>query len=263
MVEEGKLGKRYSRDVRGKVLRGLPPITCGVLVSSGNPAVVEYRPGLQSIPQSLYQSEFITGEKMLRQDATVSLAAVKAFHEKTCEAQGLTRQDFLEHCQNLDLSSDGVQESKSSKRNFIFVSVRFGRAIYLVKALNPLMGTPAAKPSTEFQLRYVICFIMVFPHNPVTHYANFRDILDAIAADPELRLRHVIADTPARLSLKGMMGLAGRWSCETCTAEASTNPMRWPFSSTTNSPLRTDEEMKEASMYVFLPLVELWNPRLN
>ena len=70
-------------------------------------------------------------------------------------SQGLSEEQFLNECQNLDLSVDGVQETKHGKRKFTFVTVRFGgRAIYILKVLNPLLKTPSAKPSNETLIGY-------------------------------------------------------------------------------------------------------------
>lgn len=155
MVDDGEIGQSYVRDVRGQILQGLPKFSCGALVSSGDPPVLEYRVGLRGIPAYLYKSEIMTGEKLLCQDTTTTVEEVKQFHKKTCVAQGVSHEDFLSQCGQMDLSMDGVKESNSSKRNFWFVSLRLGTAIYLLKAYNPLMGHTNAKPTADRMLRYV------------------------------------------------------------------------------------------------------------
>ena len=85
-----------------------------------------------------------------------TIGEVKEFHKRVCMSQGLSEEAFLAQCQDLDLSVDGVQETKHGKRKFTFVTVRFGgRAIYILKVLNPLLKTPSAKPSVETLLGYV------------------------------------------------------------------------------------------------------------
>lgn len=77
----------------------------------------------------------------------------------------------------------------------------------------------------------------------------FRDIIDEIKNDEDLQLCYVIADTPERHLLKGMVSHAGRFSCESCTAEATTKPgLHWPLE-TMKGALRQEETMKEATRY--------------
>ena len=72
--------------------------------------------------------------------------------------------------------------------------------------------------------------------------------MTSIKNDPELDLRYVVADTLERHTLKGMVSHAGKFSCETCTAEAATTPAtHWPLSTMTSGTLRTDDEMKFAA----------------
>ena len=75
---------------------------------------------------------------------------LKSFHERICMAQGRSQEYFQNQCRAIDLSVDGVRETKHGKRNFVFVSIRFGgRAIYTIKVFNPLLGVPEAKPSVD------------------------------------------------------------------------------------------------------------------
>ena len=70
-------------------------------------------------------------------------------------SQGRSEEEFLNDCKHLDLSVDGVQETKHGKWKFTFVTVRFGgRAIYILKVFNPLQGVSHAKASPDTLLRY-------------------------------------------------------------------------------------------------------------
>ena len=85
-----------------------------------------------------------------------TIGQIKEFHKRVCMSQGLSKEVFLSHCKKLDLSVDGVQETKHGKRKFTFVTVRFGgRAIYIVKVFNPLLKLTHAKPSVETMLGLV------------------------------------------------------------------------------------------------------------
>lgn len=74
--------------------------------------------------------------------------------------------------------------------------------------------------------------------------------MNEIEADDDLKLRFVVADTPERHFLKGIVAIAGIYSCECCTATALTAPIRWPADTTMNFPLRTRGEMLEATRLV-------------
>lgn len=226
MVRAGKIGTSYRRQVRQKVQRSLPKVTYGVLVESGTPPVRTYHAGLAAVPADLYKNYRRTGRKLLRQDAVTTVKEIKKFHRKTCTSRG-TPEQFARDCKEVDLHVDGARETMSSPRNLVFVTLRFGKCLYLAKALNPLMSDENAKPDPDFMVG---------------------DILQEIEEDPELQLVNVLGDMPARLQLKGMMSHAGRYSCETCTVAAATRPgMHWPFASSTDSPLRTDQEIRTAA----------------
>ena len=69
----------------------------------------------------------------------------------------LSEEEFLADCKHLDLSVDGVQETKHGKRKFVFVTVRFGgRAIYILKVLNPLLKLNQAKASPDTLIGFVM-----------------------------------------------------------------------------------------------------------
>ena len=69
--------------------------------------------------------------------------------------------------------------------------------------------------------------------------------MQQIMADEQAKLRFVVADTPARHYLKGLIAHSGRFSCECCLAEGVTKPaMNWPFCSEYGKELRNDADMK-------------------
>ena len=77
-----------------------------------------------------------------------------------------------------------------------------------------------------------------------------RPLVDEIATDPEIALRFVIADTPERHFLKGLQHHSGRFSCETCTAVASTGgAVHWPYETCYGKPERTAAELRHAARY--------------
>ena len=78
-----------------------------------------------------------------------------------------------------------------------------------------------------------------------------RPIIEQISADPELRLRHVIADMPERHFLRGLVSHQGKKSCEICIAEAVANPsVNWPYPECYGFRERTEEEMIHAARLV-------------
>ncbi len=58
----------------------------------------------------------------------------------------------------------------------------------------------------------------------------FSPIVQEVNADPEVSIKLVIADMPERHTLRGMMPIQGRFSCEFCVGRGDTGSgIRWPF----------------------------------
>ena len=72
-------------------------------------------------------------------------------------------------------------------------------------------------------------------------------VIDQVLQDPELRIKFLVSDMPERLSLKGLVSHAGRYSCEVCEAAARTNPINWPYAQTFGKRERTRESILTAA----------------
>ena len=157
MLAAGELGKSYREGIKPKLLVGLPKFKYGTLIEDkGKPEgeTISYKGGLDKIPARLINTAAGHSERLLRQDGETSLQELKKFHWQVMSSHGGTREEFLEQCQSLDLSVDGVREAPKAKRTLIVVSVRFGfSGIYVLKIFNPLLGIPYAKPSVDEVLR--------------------------------------------------------------------------------------------------------------
>ena len=159
MLASGELGMSYRHSIRPKLLVGLPQFRYGALIEDKNKPEEErytYKGNLQTIPAKLINTTAGHSERLLRQDGGTSLAEIKKFHWRVISSHGGTREDFLKHCNNLDVSIDGVREAPKAKRTLLVVSVRLGGRIYALTIYNPLLGVPYAKPSLETVLRSVL-----------------------------------------------------------------------------------------------------------
>ncbi len=66
-----------------------------------------------------------------------------------------------------------------------------------------------------------------------------------INADPDIKLRAVVADMPERHFLRGLIAISGRFSCEICIAEGTTGKsMSWPYPEHHGHRLREHDEME-------------------
>ena len=77
-------------------------------------------------------------------------------------------------------------------------------------------------------------------------YNKCRDAIDEILADPDMRVRFIIGDTPARHTMKGMVGHTGMYGCEWCQGCSRTDPIRWPYQTSRGQPRRTRANVEEA-----------------
>ena len=80
------------------------------------------------------------------------------------------------------------------------------------------------------------------------HLLLFSHVVDEFAADPELTLTYIIADTPERHFLKGLVHHSGKSSCEYCTTVAASPPVNWPFRQCYGAPERTPEQLRLAAL---------------
>lgn len=58
LIDEGKIGGSYRKNIKQKVMKGLPKIRCGVLLedSTNTPATCTYTGDLKTIPAALWKT---------------------------------------------------------------------------------------------------------------------------------------------------------------------------------------------------------------
>ena len=76
--------------------------------------------------------------------------------------------------------------------------------------------------------------------------------MDELNADPDIVLTLFLADMIERHHIKGMINIAGRYSCEYCVAEGVTRKgdqrgggVKWPHDRTAHATLRTHDKFEE------------------
>ncbi len=68
--------------------------------------------------------------------------------------------------------------------------------------------------------------------------------------DPDLTLKDVLADMPARHVLRGIIAISGRYSCEYCKGKArSGSGISWPYPRYFGCPSREHQEMEGIARY--------------
>lgn len=65
--------------------------------------------------------------------------------------------------------------------------------------------------------------------------------MDELCADPDVRIRHVLADKVERHVLKCLPGVTGRYSCERCLCPGLGTSVGWPYPYATMFPLRDSQ----------------------
>ena len=76
-----------------------------------------------------------------------------------------------------------------------------------------------------------------------------REAVDEIMADPDMKIRFVVGDMPARHTMKGVVSHTGKRGCEVCIGEARTEPIRWPYQTSMEKPFRTKRGMERVLRY--------------
>ena len=150
MRDAGQLGYSYRKWMKPHLLKGVPAFRYATLVQDSATGELEYSDGLLSLPAHLLRADSANGKVLIRQEGVAPLADIKEFHKRVCKSQGLSEAEFLDHCQSLAVSVDGVREAPHAKKTLKLVSVRFGeRHIYLYKVFNYNIGVEEAKPTME------------------------------------------------------------------------------------------------------------------
>ena len=150
------------------------------------------------------------------------MSSVKEIHMMRCKNFNAT----------LDLSLDGVQESKSSSMSADVYSVSFKNC------------------RTVYPIRIIRCFNKF----KIDEQFHFKLVLDDIKRNG-LKLNGGIFDNPKRAFVRCAKNHAGYYACEYCESKAhyikntdedtnSKGQLAWPFS-TSNGPLRTREKIEE------------------
>ncbi len=83
------------------------------------------------------------------------------------------------------------------------------------------------------------------PHGNPTVSFPFRPIVHEFNQDPDLKLAYIVADMPERHTLRGLITINGRWSCEFCKGRGDTGGgISWPWPKYWKCPLRHHDEME-------------------
>ena len=155
------LGWSYRKSIKPVVNKGLPQFRFATLVhdtSLDQPNHLICTSNLASIPEDLINLGLHDTRTMLRQDRATSWEEIKLFLRKLCHRAGVSAIKFKEQCQAIDISVDGVQESKKGMGTFLAISARLGGQIYLWFIYNPLQSNDLAKPSASEVLLYAMDF---------------------------------------------------------------------------------------------------------
>ncbi len=200
---------RY-RSMRYKVLRTAPKLKLDVKAETEDGDVVTYT-SRDNFPKKDVESK---GLRVIYVHYYVSLMAVKDMHQK---AHG---QDV--NSQIVDMSLDGVPESKSSGLSIDVLSIRFHGCdnIYTVGIMQP--AKKGIKGKDEILLR---------------------PFLEELA-EAGIHVRRVIADAPKRAVLQGMKTHASTYGCHYCMASKVNG--KFP-SSTYGAEARTDAELRRVA----------------
>ena len=168
LMREGQIGCSYRKSIKRHLLKGVPEFEYAVLVrdTSMDPPRETYQTGLKAIPERLTNLGENNHTVLLRQEGYTTLSQIKRFHAAACKSQGIPYAKFLEHCNGVVLSIDGVCEAPHAKRTLRLVTVRFGpKSVYVARVLNYLLKVDGAKPSLDEVLKYdskLIVIVTVF-----------------------------------------------------------------------------------------------------
>jgi len=152
----GLLKMSWRHDIKKIAMKGIPNFTFAVKVEdfSKDPPTITITENLDTIPDEMLRWGPLDGKQLLCQEGRVALAEIKKFHLLVLKSQGASMETFREHCRDIFVSIDGVEESRWGKRTFHVTSVRFGpRAIYVWRIYNPLKSVANAKPDVNELVR--------------------------------------------------------------------------------------------------------------
>ncbi len=195
------------RSMRYKVLKHAPKVMLDVETESANGMSRTYKK-LLHFPRKEIETK---GLRVIYTHYYVNLEEVKTLHE-----QSHKRAVNLE---NIDISIDGIPESKSSGLSIDVLSIRFEGCdnIYSIGIIHP--ARKGLKGKDEILLRPFL----------------------AELEDSAFKVKKVIADAPKRAVLQGLKSHAGTFGCQYCKA-AKVNG-KFPSSTFRGRP-RTDGETR-------------------
>ncbi len=154
LIQNGEIRDSYTKSIRPLLVSKLLPIRCAVLVKEEDPArghLYHRIEGLETVPVEYFNLPADGSKQLLRTETYVKLADIKEHFYKTHGRSADSRR-LLQNC---SLSVDGVKESNKGSRSFIFVTLRIGSCLYLVRSFNPLIGVADSKPTPKEILRQV------------------------------------------------------------------------------------------------------------
>ncbi len=153
-----KITTNFRHGIKPKASYVVPHILCAVKVKRADEDAddAQYHRELEVIPSMYLQSTRTERKRrrhfiLLRQEAYTSLHEIKQHYYRT--HSHLTRLEQEKNLKNAAFSIDGVLETKHGSRTLVFVTVQFGKCIFLWKVLNPLKKKRGAKPTAEELLR--------------------------------------------------------------------------------------------------------------
>ena len=154
LLRTGELFPNYRKCIRPKALEFCPAIMCAYVLErkyAGDVTQIE-KDGLETIPANVLNLPNHGTRCLLRTEAYVSIRAIKKHHIMLHKGK-ISDEMIRNQLQNADMSADGVRESAKGARSFTILSIRFGRCIYIVSVVNPLLGVRHSKPSPTELLR--------------------------------------------------------------------------------------------------------------
>ncbi len=156
LLLSGQISRSYKHSIKPTCLKGIPPVFQSVSLhkvdeETGDTVLFVRRELTKICNQYLYAKPPFT--KLICMEGYVHLADVVDLHLSLHQDKA-TEESLMNQLKNSSLSIDGVAESKKGKRRFIITTIRFGRCIYLLRILNPLVGDDDAKQTAHDLLRY-------------------------------------------------------------------------------------------------------------
>ncbi len=77
-----------------------------------------------------------------------------------------------------------------------------------------------------------------------------RPIVQELNLDHDIKVRYIVADMPERHTLRGLIAIQGRCSCEFCKGRGDTGGgISWPCPKYWKCPLRDHDEMEGIARY--------------